>query len=81
MRAVQEEVTVELTASGKPARVTWRNRTLRVTDVVDEWRAKGRWWRREPPRNYALVHMGHVLAELYREDHDQGRWILARVVD
>lgn len=81
MRAVQQEVRVTLRDDGQPRQVIWQGRSYAVLTVLDAWRAGGRWWLDEAPRNCFLVQAGALVAEVHQEDRTGGRWFLARVQD
>ncbi|MGY2895091.1 DUF6504 family protein [Deinococcus sp. UYEF24] len=82
MRDVQERLEgVTLDASGRPVRFRRNGRLYVVNAQLDDWRAGGRWWLDEPPRDCFLVQAGGLTAELYREDPPLGRWWLARIQD
>ncbi|ACO47649.1 DUF6504 domain-containing protein [Deinococcus deserti] len=80
MKAVQQQVEVEV-RNGQPARLIWNGQTYPVQAVLDWWRAGGRWWLGEAPRNCYFVQAGSLTAELHHEDAQEGRWWLARVQD
>ncbi|GHF59737.1 hypothetical protein HNQ07_003826 [Deinococcus metalli] len=81
MRAVEEEVHVQL-SGGTPQVLLWRARRYRVSGVLDEWRAAGRWWRRDPPRDYWLLRAGPLTAEVYHVRSAAGdAWVLSRLAD
>lgn len=91
MKVLFEEVTVKLGPSGVPLLIVWGRRTLRVTDVLDTWRAWPAWWEGQRPRDYLLVATVGPTVELYREDRsvrppgyeaEEGEaWVLARMLD
>ncbi|WP_295822298.1 hypothetical protein [uncultured Deinococcus sp.] len=80
MKAVQQPADVSADDGGVPVAVRWAGRTLHVT-VIDAWRAGGRWWLGEAPRDCFLVNAGSLTAELHREDRPGGPWWLARLQD
>lgn len=81
MRVVAQPVQVQV-VQGQPAAFTWNARRYRVHAVLDVWRAAGRWWRREAPRDYWLLDAAPLTAELYRTRTPGGdTWVLARLAD
>ncbi len=48
MKAIQEQIEVQLSAAGQPLRFSWRSRRYSV-QVLDMWRYGGRWWWGEAP--------------------------------
>jgi len=61
-----------------------------VTRVLDRWRAGGRWWQGEAPRDYFLLELaGGMVVEVYKEDkgaeadeaREENTWVLSRVAD
>ncbi len=80
MKAVQQTVTVSLTAAGELQRMVWAGRAYPVQGVLDQWRYGGRWWLGEVPRDCYLVQAGELIAELHHEDAPDRGW-LARIQD
>ncbi|WP_309571583.1 DUF6504 family protein [Deinococcus sp.] len=81
MRAVGESVHVQV-RGGEPQALLWRSRRYPVRGVLDEWRASGRWWLRETPRDYWLLDAFPLTAEVYRTRSGAGfLWVLSRLAD
>lgn len=80
MKAVQQAVTVTLTAAGELQSMVWAGRAYTIQGVLDQWRYGGRWWLGESPRSCYLVQAGGLTAELHHEVAPDCWW-LARLVD
>ncbi|GEM49792.1 hypothetical protein [Deinococcus cellulosilyticus] len=67
MRMLMQAAHVE-TREGRISRVTTENRAYVIVRTVEHWRAGGRWWRGEYPRNYYLLRTReNTLLEVYEE--------------
>ncbi|PNY81247.1 DUF6504 family protein [Deinococcus koreensis] len=81
MRVVSEPVQVQV-RGGTPQALLWRSRRYAVRSVLDEWRAAGRWWLHEAPRDYWLLDTPALTAEVYRTRTQTGfTWMLSRIAD
>ncbi len=67
------------TFADHPTRVTLGGAPVDVADVLDAWRAAGRWWRGEPPADVFRVELQDgrhlVLAQ------QAGRWRIEAIDD
>lgn len=62
-----------------PSRLHTPEGALAVVQVLDAWRAGGRWWRGEPPSSHFAVELeGGLLAAICERS---GRWRVERVQD
>ena len=60
-------------------------RTYHLTQILDRFRAGGRWWLSEPSQDCWVIHCGPVTMEVHKFDekpdaHPQG-WFVARIHD
>ena len=91
-RVYGEQVEVQTTEDGQPARFAWRGRRYTVRSILEHWVVNREWWREsdpvpaQPELQFWLVEAsaGRRLTsggyEL-RRDLAAGRWTLRRVVD
>ena len=62
-----------------PVRLRTSDAAYDVLQVLDAWRAAGRWWRGEPPSSHFAVELeGGLLASICERG---GRWRVERVQD
>lgn len=81
MRVISEPIQVR-SQRGQPRLLLWRARPYPVQQVLDTWRASGRWWLQDSPRDYWLLDAGGLTAEVYRTRTGTGfQWVLSRVGD
>lgn len=95
MKYASTLITVQCDPQGNPSRLEGKARQRGVTRVLDRWRAGGRWWEGEPPRDYFLLELaGGMVVEVYKEDREASEaeeskkeeseketWVLSRVAD
>ena len=68
--------------NGKPKQLEFKNRTRSVERVLDTWRSCEGWWKGQAARDYWKLELeNNSVVEVYLEDTESGRWILARSFD
>lgn len=81
MRVIGDPITV-LVRHGQPHTLYWHQRRYPIRTILDTWRWAGRWWLRDPPRDYWLLDTQGLTAEIYRvRAAGHFCWVLARVGD
>lgn len=77
MRQYREPITVHVNRN-RPVCFSWRNRHIRVDNILDRWVARSRWWSQDETRFYLQLDTSRGTIEVYRSG---ALWYLSRVVD
>ncbi len=92
MKLVIEPIAVTV-CDGRPVAFRWRTRTLHVSEILDRWFWRGRWWHdaalQGERREYFRVRVGNGVYELYHGTHPAdsstepapASWLLSRRFD
>lgn len=92
MKLYNEPIEVDLDANERPAFIYWRQRTLAVRSIDEEWTYDGKWWTTPELKGihrhyYRVACAGQRQAtadfEIYRETGARvaEAWVLSRVLD
>ena len=68
--------------NGKPKQLEYKNRKRAILRTLDTWRSCEGWWQGQAARDYWKLELENdAVIEVYLEDIEGGRWILARSFD
>ena len=77
------QITVRVSATGKPVSLMWNGDAYQVVHIFNEWKVETRWWEEESIKRlyYQVGTRQGAIFDIYRDDIHEGQWLIGRLWD